>query len=136
MKFEIFIFILVVASFQGLSNGLETDNVNLCARFFNSETFWPSYENTASFFKCNGGFRFRYECPGNLLFSFPCQVCVWSWDWVPPPPVTVISPNLPACVVDGTTSTSTSSQTTQSTSVSHLNLVKLKIFHMRLFNFI
>lgn len=117
MKFQVVsLFILVIGNFQGLSNG--SDDVNLCERFLSAGAgiHWPSYDNPGAFFMCNGVERHLFECPAGLLFSFPCQVCVWPRDWVSPPPVNVISPNLPECVVDGTTSTPLYPTTTESVS--------------------
>lgn len=128
-------FILVIASFSGSSSGL--DEVNLCERFLDSDTYWPSYVESNVFFKCNGPNRHAYICPSDTLFSFPCQVCVWPRDWTEPPPVNSISPNRPVCVVDGTTSTTSNSvPTTQPTVRRHyLNLEK-NTLNINIFDFI
>lgn len=88
--------------------------VNLCAVFPGSEVYWPDYEKSSSFIKCVGITPVLMNCSANLLFSFGCQVCVWPWDWIQPPPANEISPNLPPCIVDGSTQTSISGTTTTS----------------------
>lgn len=87
-------------------------DINLCAVFPDAEVLWPNFEESNSFFMCAGTTRFLMRCPANSLFSFGCQVCVWPWDWRQPPPVHEISPNLPPCIVDESTQTSTLSPET------------------------
>lgn len=52
------------------------------------------------------------NCTATLMFSFGCQVCVWPWSWEEPPPLFEISPELPPCNHNPTTTRSSTTTVT------------------------